>query len=67
MLIELTTWSCLEIRLRGEIKIKRLIIFSIRGRKCLNSGRNEEKTEVRELLLSFSVGCFVFQLSSQKI
>jgi len=53
-------------QVRGEIKIKRLIIFSIRGRKCSNSGRNEEKTEVRELLLSFSVRCFVFSFPFKK-
>ena len=39
MLIKLNTWLYLEIRIQDEIKIKRLIIFRIKGLKYSNSGR----------------------------
>jgi len=31
MLIRLTTWLCLEIRMRDEVTVKRLIIVPLKG------------------------------------
>jgi len=36
MLIELSTWSCLEIRIQDKVTIERLKIVSLKGEKTSN-------------------------------
>jgi hypothetical protein len=71
MLIQLITLLCLEIRLQGEVTVRRLRIAPLKGWKSSNIGNNPNKSkfylgrtyeqiEVRECLLTFGAESFVF-------
>jgi len=73
MLIKLSTWSCLLIRIQDEVLIKRLIVVRLKGCKNSNICDKPEqikilfrKIEVRECLLSFGAESIVFQFSIEK-
>ena len=78
MLIRLSIWSCLKIRMQDEATAQRLIIVPLKGWKSSNmsgknlnkskfySGRNYEQIEERECSLSFGAESFVFNFAIQK-
>ena len=78
MPIKLSSWLYLEIRMRDEATVQRLIIVPLKGLKNSNIWeqflqikvifrRKLEQIEVRECLLSCGAESFIFQCAVQKL